>query len=443
VALVAVVLAALGSVAAPRPAVAYGPETVYFPQTGHHLGDAFLRFWRSHGGVPIYGYPLTEPIERDGLMVQYFERARLELHPEFAGTPWEVEGQLLGALAVAGRTDPAFSPFPADTSPPSNPQQAFFPQTGHYVSNGFKAYWERNGGLPVFGYPLSEEFEENGSIVQYFERSRFEYHPEHAGTPHEVLLGLLGVAAVTRDGVDTAPVARLDGVPDYDPGLWNPPPPPQPPQPTSFRLPVLMYHRFGEPAEQYQVPYWRFAQQLDWLQANGYTTITLIQAYDAMAGYGTLPEKPVVITLDDGFVSQWDAAAELDARGMVGVFFVTTGQPHLADWQLADLAARGHEIGGHTVSHADLTTLSDDRLRADLAENRAELQAASGQPVDFFAYPYGSYDSRVIAAVQAAGYRGAVAAWGGQWWSPEKWWAEPRVEIAGWVSLEEFAELVR
>lgn len=79
------------------------PDRFYFPQTGHSLGGAFLRFWQSTGAMAIYGYPISEEIQEvsptDGktYTVQYFERNRFELHPEAAGTPYEVQLGLLGA----------------------------------------------------------------------------------------------------------------------------------------------------------------------------------------------------------------------------------------------------------------------------------------------------------------------------------------------------------
>ena len=82
----------------------------------------------------------------------------------------------------------------------SNPNVIFFPETKHTLAFGFKNFWQGNGALAVFGFPLTEEFNEvnadTGKVytVQYFERQRFEYHPENAGTPYEVLLGRLGVA---------------------------------------------------------------------------------------------------------------------------------------------------------------------------------------------------------------------------------------------------------
>jgi hypothetical protein len=165
---------------------------LYFPQTGHTLRGPFLRYWQEHGGLAQFGYPLTEEFfEPSGpdnapLQVQYFERNRFELHPENAGTPHEV---LLGTLGREFR--------PQDPPAPQQPDALYFPETGHNLSGKFRAYWEAHGGLAVHGYPITEAAMEpstNGReyLVQWFERSRFELHPENAGSEYEVLLGLLG-----------------------------------------------------------------------------------------------------------------------------------------------------------------------------------------------------------------------------------------------------------
>ncbi|MCS6889588.1 MAG: S8 family peptidase, partial [Chloroflexus sp.] len=90
--------------------------------------------------------------------------------------------------------NPGFDPF-ARVEPPSD-GRLFFPETGHTLGGGFRAYWEQNGGLPIFGFPISEEFSEIGSdgrpvTVQYFERHRFEWRPENA-PPYNVLLSRMG-----------------------------------------------------------------------------------------------------------------------------------------------------------------------------------------------------------------------------------------------------------
>jgi hypothetical protein len=159
-----------------------------YPQTGKTLAAEFIPFFDSHGGVPLLGYPLTDPETEGGFMVQYLERARIEYHPEHAGTPYEVQLGLLGSIETAGRD---FTPAPVESA--STPFGClYFPETQHTLSGKFLDYWQQNGGLALFGYPISEALVENGVTVQYFQRNRFELHPDQAGTPYEVQLGLLG-----------------------------------------------------------------------------------------------------------------------------------------------------------------------------------------------------------------------------------------------------------
>ena len=118
--------------------------------------------------------------------MQYFERVRIEYHPEATDPRYQV---LLGQFGrrIHGRVDP-----PAARAS----RAAYFPETGHNLDGRFRAYWEANGGLAQFGFPISEvitEQLEDGKTyqVQYFERARFEHHPENAA-PYDVLLGQFG-----------------------------------------------------------------------------------------------------------------------------------------------------------------------------------------------------------------------------------------------------------
>ncbi len=183
------------------------PDGRYFAAVGHTLRQPFLGYWEANGGLPIFGYPISEPFAEvnpaDGntYIVQYFERNRFEYHPEFAGTPDAVLLGLLGREVTAGRT---FAPLPAF---PSDATRRYFAPTGHSLQGVFLRYWATHGGLALFGYPLSEEFLEanptDGKVytVQYFERNRFELHPEFANTPYEVLLGLLGSTVARERGL--------------------------------------------------------------------------------------------------------------------------------------------------------------------------------------------------------------------------------------------------
>jgi hypothetical protein len=186
-------------------------DNIYFPETGHNLSGVFRRYWEANGGLAQFSYPKTEPFPEfnpaDGktYVVQYFERNRFEYHPELAGTKFEVLLGLLGNQMTEKQRaegNGAFNRF-QDMKYPGG---VYFPETGHNLRNSFKAYWEQYGGLAIYGYPTSEEFEEvnpdDGKtyVVQYFERARFEFHPENRGTKFEVLLGLLGNALLRQKG---------------------------------------------------------------------------------------------------------------------------------------------------------------------------------------------------------------------------------------------------
>jgi hypothetical protein len=159
--------------------------------------------------LPVFGFPIgpeqSIQVEGRAVQAQWFERNRLELHPQNA-RPYDV---LLGRLGADGlqaqRRD--WSAFPK--ADPATPH--YFGETGQAIAPEFWGYWSSHGlefdgapgtsfqeSLGLFGLPLSPAQQEvnptNGQtyLTQHFERARFEYHPENAGTPYVVLLGLLG-----------------------------------------------------------------------------------------------------------------------------------------------------------------------------------------------------------------------------------------------------------
>jgi len=211
---------------APLPVTAQGMAAkAYFPPTSHTLSGSLLNSWMDTG-LMIIGYPISEPVQEKGRTVQYFERSRLEVWPEHAGTKWEVQGTLLGTWLAeqrygATRNHPAFTPLPVGSTS-DNPDRVIFPETMHSLAYSFKKYWDQNGGLWQFGFPISEEFQEDGYTVQYFERARFEWHPEFAGTQFEVLLGLLGNDYAKDMKIPTNPVAQPADALIYDAGVFNP-----------------------------------------------------------------------------------------------------------------------------------------------------------------------------------------------------------------------------
>jgi polysaccharide biosynthesis protein PslG len=216
--LFAAVAFALAGPLSASPAQAQGDDVRfprYFPETGFWTQGPFREYWETHGGLYIFGYPITGVFWDDGLYKQYFERAIFEYHPEYSGTPYEVLLQRLGSIRTEHRIDEEpFQPLLAANDENCN----YHPETGHRLCHGFRTFWNDNGGLPNFGYPISEEFDErndpppsgDGEVhtVQYYERARFEYHPENLGTRYETLLGLLGTEYLVRHGAPAEATAR-------------------------------------------------------------------------------------------------------------------------------------------------------------------------------------------------------------------------------------------
>ncbi|HEY8599006.1 MAG TPA: polysaccharide deacetylase family protein [Thermomicrobiales bacterium] len=420
---VAVLLLTLVAPRAAHPDVAAAARSQFFTQTGHNVADPFLRFYEQHGGLMIFGLPLTEAFNEGTLTIQYFERARLEWHTDYSVGRQIAIGQIGRELSATRIEDAPFRRLAGPTG------GMYFPETGHSVRGGFADYWRANGDVTVFGYPLSEEFTEMlpdvGPVtVQYFERARLELL-----TPTRVGLGLLGALSFRQRAYPRALLAPVSAL--------------AAPEPRPLTIPVLEYHDVGFGVGTYQVTLPAFRAQLDWLQANGYTTVTLDDVYAAIFEGGDLPPKPVVITFDDGRASQWNAVQELNARGMKGVFFILGNGNALGDGQIRQLIAQGHEIESHTMSHPQLSRLSDAQLAYELVRSKQTLEAKYGVPIRYLAYPYGDYDGRVINAAIAAGYDGALAAWGGGSWTPQKRWQEPRIIITGFATIGEFAGLVR
>jgi peptidoglycan/xylan/chitin deacetylase (PgdA/CDA1 family) len=183
-------------------------------------------------------------------------------------------------------------------------------------------------------------------------------------------------------------------------------------------VPILMYHVVTKPPPGAAFPGLyvsraELAAEVAWLAGHGYRAVTLKQVFDAWTGRGALPRKPVVLSFDDGYRSQFvNAFPLLRARRWPGVVNLelghVTADGGLTPRMLRQLIAAGWEIDAHTLTHPDLRYVDDAALRREVAGSRAEIRRRFGVPAEFFCYPAGRYDERVVAAVRAAGYRGAT-----------------------------------
>lgn len=191
------------------PAAAQAQE--YFPETGQQLGGRFLSYWQAHGGLAVFGYPLTTERTEEARTVQYLERVRFEYVPENA-PPYDV---LLGRIGAEVMEQQGLNWREMPAGDGAAEGCLYFEQTNHNICNqlgtqgiGFLNYWQSNGlefdgqpghshaeSLALFGLPLTEPYDyavEGKTVqVQWFERARFEWHPDNpAGS--RVLLGRLG-----------------------------------------------------------------------------------------------------------------------------------------------------------------------------------------------------------------------------------------------------------
>lgn len=168
------------------------PASQFFAATNRSVSGAFLDTYRRYGLQSI-GYPLSEERQENGRTVQYFERVRMELHPEAAAVGFPVMFSRLGD----DMSKPA-QPFARVAAFASGPSRAYFAQTGHSLAQPFLTFWQKSGGLALYGYPISEQIRQDGMLVQWFERARFEYHPDLVAKGQAVQLSLLGWVAYSR-----------------------------------------------------------------------------------------------------------------------------------------------------------------------------------------------------------------------------------------------------
>lgn len=195
---VAWVLGALLLIGVAGAAHVFAADEEYFPQTGHTVRQPFLDYFYQTGGAAAHGYPITDefvdPASR--LLVQYFEKSRMEWHPGNEA-PYRVQLGLLG-----DELDRREAPLPIrQIAARGNPNCLYTPETGHQVCHAFLDFWQANGGLERFGYPIGRYSMERGRLVQWFQRARLEWQPERPAG-ERVWVADLGREAYTALGLD-------------------------------------------------------------------------------------------------------------------------------------------------------------------------------------------------------------------------------------------------
>lgn len=187
-------------------------------------------------------------------------------------------------------------------------------------------------------------------------------------------------------------------------------------------VPVLYYHSIDrEEGNELRVPQEEFEEHLRFLQQAGYHSVTLDELYKYWHQGAELPDKPFVLTFDDGYRDNYTKGFPIARKfGFTGTVFVVTdwinGDGYLTLEQLKEMRQEGWQIESHTLSHPKLNELADEELGRELQESKRTLEGLLNYPVNYLAYPYGNYDNRVICASKTAGYKMGI--------TTERGWAE-------------------
>lgn len=180
-------------------------------------------------------------------------------------------------------------------------------------------------------------------------------------------------------------------------------------------VPVLNYHMVGDLNEALCISVESFEQQMKYLHDNGYTTVTPDQMLQHLIKGSPLPEKPVMITFDDGYLDNYSIAYPiLKKYGHRAVFFLIAGaigvDARFMNWtQVREMSDNGMVMQSHTLNHVNLTKLPPDQALQELVESKRIIEAETGKPVEYLAYPTGAVDKATIQLVIKAGYRAAFA----------------------------------
>jgi peptidoglycan/xylan/chitin deacetylase (PgdA/CDA1 family) len=221
----------------------------------------------------------------------------------------------------------------------------------------------------------------------------------------------------------------------------------------AVKVPVLVYHSIrphtpGESKEQdmYDITPELFESELVFIRDNGYTTITFADVIAHFDNGTPLPEKPIILSFDDGWRNQYAYAFPLLKRyGMKGTFFVFTNplMHHNVRWvswnEVREMDSAGMEIAGHTHTHPFLTKLTtDEELDKEISASKKFIEEEIGHPITVFAYPFGEKNPQVERVVVHAGYKIARTIVSGVWNDPAH-----RFEFHGSLASDRFSDFER
>ncbi len=216
-------------------------------------------------------------------------------------------------------------------------------------------------------------------------------------------------------------------------------------------VPILMYHHIRENPHPENIV-WQtlhispkfLDEELNYLETHNFHVIGLDDLYEALTSGKALPENPIVLTFDDGYRSFYENAFPLlKKHNMKAIDFVITqgvGASAYLTWdEIAEMDRSGLiQFGAHTRHHANLPDLSHNSIIEEIKGSKADLESHLHKKIDWFAYPYGSYNDFAISVVEEAGFKGAVSTIYGPIQSKDNLFLMHRIMANGRYGLDNF-----
>lgn len=185
--------------------------------------------------------------------------------------------------------------------------------------------------------------------------------------------------------------------------------------PGTLLVPILLYHRIDVSSieSQYYVSPEKFEEQMKLLHDWGYTTITTELLVQAITEGANLPQRPIILTFDDGHLNNYTIAYPIMKKyGFSGAIYIVGEYMGTPDYmnadQIKEMAQDGWEVGSHSMNHFDLTSLNTQQKQYEIVESRKFLETELGLPIQTFSYPFGIKDQTVINLAHSAGYIAAM-----------------------------------
>jgi peptidoglycan/xylan/chitin deacetylase (PgdA/CDA1 family) len=186
-----------------------------------------------------------------------------------------------------------------------------------------------------------------------------------------------------------------------------------------------------------------FQQHVSYLKENGYQTISLYEAYNALMLGAILPSKPIILTFDDGYIDHYTHVFPvLKSANYAGTFFIITNfadenrYGYLSWSQIGEMAKNGMSMESHTKTHSDLRQRSYDFLVYEFLGSIESLQNHLNTRADMFAYPVGRYDDNTLAVIATTPIKLAVTTQMGAYLTSDNPYELPRLRVTNETGIE-------